>query len=152
MSNVASRGVGWVRLVLPRRMPPATAGAISPAVAVTPASTCPGRPIGYRVAAPLGSHAFSSVPYALCLVVVVLANPIPAAVLVLVVVVACLESGRRQLPARTVGGPAANVFVIITKHATKWTIHLGNLASSRECTSLTLEDAGSTSTRRSRLQ
>lgn len=151
MSNVASRGAGWVRLVLPRRMPPATAGAISAAVGVTLASMCPGRPIGYRVAARLGSHAFLSVPYALCLVVV-LANPIPAAVLVLVVVVACLESGRRQLPARTVGGPAANVFVIITKHATRWTIHLVNLASSLECTSLTPEDAGSTSTRRSRLQ
>jgi hypothetical protein len=141
MFIVTSRG-DRVRPVLPRgvRTPLGMAGAIGAAVAVTLGLMSAGRPIGSglddRVAAALGLHAFSSVPCAL----------------VLVLVVACLGSGRRRLPALTVAGPAAADVVVITrKHAIRCMIH-GNLAYSLGGTSQAPEDSASSSAQRSRLQ
>jgi undecaprenyl-diphosphatase len=82
-----------------------------------------------RVAAALElPQTFLSPAYAVCIIVQTLADPIPAAVLVLLLAAACLRYGRRRLAVLAVAGPgAADMIVIFTKHIVGRTIHDGSL-------------------------
>jgi undecaprenyl-diphosphatase len=101
-------------------------------VAVTLGVVFAGRASGSRldnqVAAALAvPHTFSSPLYVFFWIVETLADPIPAAILVLVLVAACLRFGKRRLAVLAVAGPAvADVIVIVMKRIVGRTIH-GNL-------------------------
>ena len=120
---------------LPRgiRAPLAAVGMLGAVFAVTLGVAFAGQATGSgfdrRVAAALRlPQTFSSPAYAVSWIVQTLADPIPAAVLVLLLVAACLRCGRRRLAVLAVAGPmAADVIVILTKHIVGRTIHHSSL-------------------------
>ena len=134
MSTVTS-GADRVHPALPRgiRAPLAAVGMLGAVFAVTLGVAFAGQATGSgfdrRVAAALRlPQTFSSPAYAVSWIVQTLADPIPAAVLVLLLVAACLRCGRRRLAVLAVAGPmAADVIVILTKHIVGRTIHHGSL-------------------------
>jgi membrane-associated phospholipid phosphatase len=135
MSTVTS-GADRVRLALPCRVraPLAVAGTLGAVVAITLGVVFAGQATGSgldrRIAAALElPQTFSSPVYTISWVVQSLSDPIPALILVLLLVAACLRCGRRRLAVLAVAGPlAADLIVIVTKHLVGRTIHHGSLS------------------------
>jgi undecaprenyl-diphosphatase len=88
-----------------------------------------GSDIDGRVTAALElPQTLSSAAHVVCWIVQTAADPVPAAVFVLLLVVVCLRWRRPRLAFLAVVGPAtADVIVIVTKHLVGRTIHNGNL-------------------------
>ena len=134
MSTVTS-GADRMDPALPRgiRAPLAVAGAVGAVVAVTMGVLFAGQATGSgldgRVAAALELPKTSSSAAAdVSVIVQTLADPIPAVVLILPLVAACLWCGRRRLAILAVAAPAAaDVVVVIAKHLVGRTIHGGSL-------------------------
>jgi undecaprenyl-diphosphatase len=132
--STGTSGVDRPRRALPRgiRAPLAAAGTLGAVVAITLGVVFAGQASGssfdVRVAAALELPPTSSPLATVSWTVQVLADPIPAAVLVLLLVAVCLRCGRRRLAVLAMAGPAAaDVIVIVTKHIAGRTIHQGSL-------------------------
>jgi membrane-associated phospholipid phosphatase len=129
-------GADRLQAALPReiRAPLGIAGALGAILAFTLGVVFAGQATGSgldgRLAAALEvPKTLSSTAYAVSLMVQTLADPIPAAVLVLLLVAACLRFGKRRLAVLAVAGPAAaDAIVILMKHIVGRTIHHGSLS------------------------
>jgi membrane-associated phospholipid phosphatase len=123
--QTALPGGTWAPLV--------AAGALGVAVAVTLGLLFAGQATGSgldgRVAAALElRQTLFSPAYVVCLIVQTLADPIPGAILIVLLAAACLWCGRRRLAMLAVAGPvAADIIVILMKHVVGRTIHQGSL-------------------------
>jgi membrane-associated phospholipid phosphatase len=127
-------GADRVRPALPRRIyaPLATAGVLGAVVAVTLGVVFEGQATGSildgRLAAALELPTSFSPAFAVSVTMQKLADPIPAALLILLLVGTCLWCGRSRLAVLAVAGPgAADMIVILMKHLVGRTIHHGNL-------------------------
>jgi len=128
-------GADRVPPALPREIQPplAIAGLLGVVLAVTLGMVFAGQATGTRLDDQLAvalelPQAFPRV-YTVSLIVQTLADPIPAAVLMVLLAAICWRFGRRRLAVLAVLGPAAaDIVVMVMKRLVGRTIHQGNLS------------------------
>ena len=133
--STETSGADLVRPALPCgiRAPLAAAGVLGAVVAVMLSVVFAGQATGSGVDSSVAAalelrKTSSSLPYTVSWVVQTLADPIPAAVSVMILAGACLRCGQRRLAVLAVAGPAAaDMIVILMKGIVGRTIHHGNL-------------------------